>query len=296
MLKKRVKTGPKHGNILGIKITSTHKDTLIKELIRRIEIKDKFYIVTPNPEIVLMATQDWLLKKAIFKSDYSVPDGIGLAQAVKYQSLDVPKNPITKIFTMIIQGLVVGFMTLKDPKWVMEDLEIIKGRELFFDLLEIANRKYLRVYLLGGENGEQEKTEEILVSKYPNIVFKTDHRFPKYSLKGQPLTKIDRKLHKAVLGSIKMFEPDLVFVALGAPRQEKWIFRNFFRLKATGAMAVGGTFRFVSGQSKLPPAMFVKYNLEWLWRLITEPRRLRRIINAFFVFSWKIFLDKLSRV
>lgn len=73
------KRGPKHGNILGIKISSTSREQLLASITDRLDKKDKFFIVTPNPEIILMATNDWLLKKAIVRADYSVPDGIGLA-------------------------------------------------------------------------------------------------------------------------------------------------------------------------------------------------------------------------
>lgn len=255
-----MKKGPKYGNILGIKVISTHKDILLDKISYKLNSREKFYIVTPNPEIVLTATKDWLLKKAIERTDFSIPDGIGLKFAYRY---------------------------LHD-----QPLEIIKGRELFLDILRILDQNSMKVYLFGGENGEGEKALKKLQEKYKNITFKTNIKFPKYALSGQPASKMDRKLHKSLLGSIKLFEPDFIFVGLGCPRQEKWIYRNFFRLNAVGAMAVGGTFRYYAGLAPLPPKFMDKLGLEWLWRFLTEPKRIKRILNAVIIFPWKVLLSK----
>lgn len=262
MIKATAKRGPKYGNILGIKVSSTSRARVLEFVRERLKTKEKFYIVTPNPEIVLMATRDWLLKKAIFKADLSVPDGIGLKFAYKF---------------------------LHD-----KNISIIKGRELFLDIIKIADENKLNVYLFGGENGEQEKAIEILKLRFPAITFKTHYKFPNYTLKGQPATVEDRILHKKIIGSIKLFEPDLVFVAMTPPKQEKWIFRNLFRLRVTGAMAIGGTFNYIAGNSKLPPLWMAKYGLEWVWRLINEPYRYKRIFNAVVVFPWKVLMWKLN--
>jgi len=142
---------------------------------------------------------------------------------------------------------------------------------------------------------EAQKAMEILKEKFKNTEFKTNIHFPKYDRNGQPETYNDRLIHKKIIGNIKIFEPDLIFVGLGAPRQEKWIFRNFFRLKAIGAMAVGGTFNYIAGMSKLPPKWIVNNGLEWVWRLFQEPYRYNRIFNAFPKFPWKVFISKLLR-
>lgn len=294
MAKTKSKTGPKQGHLLGIMVSSTSRAKVLRFVRERLQTKEKFYIVTPNPEIVLMATKDWLLKKAIFKADLSVPDGIGLAQARKYLSLPDPQGPL-RLFKLLYQGYEIAVATFNNPEWLTKDFEIIKGRELFLDIIEVANEQSLRVFLYGGTNGEQEKAVEILREKFKNVVFKTYHQFPIYNRNGQPATEIDRRLHKKVIGSVKLFEPDLVFVAITPPKQEKWILRNFFRLRATGAMAVGGTFNFIAGHSKLPPVWMSKSGLEWVWRLISEPYRYKRIFNAFPRFPWIVFMAKLTR-
>lgn len=263
ILKKINKRGPKHGNLLGISIDSTNRAELLKSITSKLDVSEKFYILTPNPEIILKATKDWLLKKTIKRATFSVPDGIGIKYAFKFLH--------------------------------NEDVEIIKGRELFLDILEIADKRNLRVYLFGGEFGESEKAKIVLEKTYKNIIFKTNHQFPEYNKNCKPINLLNRKLHKSVIGSVKMFEPDLIFVAMKTPKQEKWIYRNFFRLSATGAMAVGGTFNYIAGSMKLPLEWMTKLGVEWLYRLIQEPRRIGRIINAVIIFPWKIFLAKLLK-
>lgn len=288
------KRGPKHGNILGIKITSTSRDGLLASIGEKVSKKDKFFIVTPNPEIVLMASDDWLLKKAILRADYSVPDGIGLAQAYRFLSLDIPYD-FLRPARLIFEWSKITIDTLIDRKRVTKYLEIIKGRELFWDVVRILDENKQRVYFFGGENGESQKTIEKISQKYKNIVAKTAYEFPIYGKNGQPATTKDRILHKKVLGSIKMFDPDFIFVAMSPPKQEKWILRNFFRLNATGAMAIGGTFRYVSGLSKLPPKWIEDLSIEWFWRLITEPFRFKRILNALLIFPIKVISSKLKK-
>ena len=258
-----IKVDRKEGYILGIKISITSKREVLDFINLRLENKEKFYMISMNPENLLLATKDWLLAKTIIRSDLSIPDGIGLNFAYKFLH--------------------------------KQDIGIIKGRELFFDVIKIADERKLRVYLFGGEHGEQIKTKEILEEGYKNVVFKTHHQFPQYGRNAQPATPEDRKLHKTILGSIKLFEPDLIIVALNTPKQEKWIYRNFFRLNATGAFALGGTFNYVAGNMKLPPKWMEKMGLEWVWRLIQEPKRLRRIINAVIIFPWKVFSYKLFK-
>ena len=83
---------------------------------------------------------------------------------------------------------------------------------------------------------------------------------------------------------------------MNTPKQEKWIYRNFFRItNANGAMTVGGTYNYIAGNIKMPPRWMEKLGLEWLCRLIQEPRRIKRIINAVIAFPITVFLAKLFK-
>lgn len=290
----------KYGEILGIKISITSKVEVLDFVQMRLETKEKFFIVTPNPENLLLATKDWLLKKAIDRSHLSIPDGIGLAMAYKFLNLKDDKKNIFRPLILLYQGLRIGLLALQDKSKLTDGFEIIKGRDLFIDILKIINERKGRVYLFGGENGEQEQSIKNLKLQFTDITFQTNYKFPQFSKNGQPVSVVDKKMHKSILGSIKLFEPDMVFVALNTPKQEKWIFRNLYRLqKITGAMTVGGTFNYVAGNMKLPPKWMEERGLEWFWRVISEPflfwKRVRRVLTAVIVFPWKVFIWKLMK-
>lgn len=216
----------------------------------------KFYIVTPNPELILMAQGDEELKDALNSADISVPDGVGLKIA--------------------------------NPKLV-----IIKGRELFDRIVLLAKKHDWKVFLMGGMGKEAELAAIYIKKEFGNINIATDPG-PKLNREALPITEADKSVEKAVIEKINDFAPDLLFVAFGNPKQEIWIHENLSKLNIGGAMAVGGTLRYVAGLAKLPPKWMSGVGLEWLWRLVTEPKRFIRIFNAVVVFPVKYFFYTLS--
>lgn len=252
----------KYVNILGINVLSTTKDGVLTAIEEKVSSSIKFSILTPNPELVLASTSNPLLKEALNSADFAIPDGVGLNYASEF-----------------ISG---------------ETLNIIPGRKLFLDLINLASKNKWRVFLLGGLNNEVGLAIKNLISLYPNISISSDKGM-NLNEKGEPDTKVDIKLHSDVIKKINNFKPHLLFVAFGNPKQEIWIHNNLSKLNVNGVMAVGGTFRYIAGVSALPPKWMERTGLEWLWRLVTEPVRLKRIINAVIVFPWKVFVFKLNR-
>lgn len=263
--KKYSKTAPKYGQILGINVFSTTTEELLTRVNNYLSYNvtgiHNFYIVTPNPELVLMAQTNPELKKALNSAELPVPDGTGLSWASRFL--------------------------------YKERLNIIHGRHLFYVLCDDLNKRSGRIFLLGGENGEAELAATKLRQKYPKLNVEA-FQGPKLSLTGEPASSLDRKLQDAAIKRINDFKPDMIFVAFGNPKQEIWIYKNLKDLKTGGAMAVGGTFRYAAGLSKLPPHFVENLELEWLWRLVTEPRRFGRIFNATVIFPIKVILYKLG--
>lgn len=296
-MKKTVKVNSlssrKYANILGIKVLSTSRDSLLANIEDFISHNRKFYIVTPNPELVLSSAQDPRLKSALNNSDLPVPDGIGLTQAAKYLSLPIPGNILLKVIVGFFQGLLVGAATFINKEWLASGLNLIKGRVLFPKLVELADKKNWRIFFLGGEGREAEITANELRVKHPSLQVQTS-RGPMLNNNAVPVEEMDRRLEKEVFEKINKFEPKLLFVAFGNPKQEIWIHKNLSKLNVIGAMAVGGTFRYIAGMSKLPPEWVSKLGFEWLWRLVTEPYRIGRIWNAVVVFPLKVFLYKVT--
>jgi N-acetylglucosaminyldiphosphoundecaprenol N-acetyl-beta-D-mannosaminyltransferase len=92
-------------------------------------------------------------------------------------------------------------------------------------------------------------------------------------------------------------QPDILFVAFGQVKQEKWIYRNLPQIPTVKvAMGVGGSFDYISGKVKRAPSLMRKLGLEWLYRMCRQPWRLPRIMTAVVRFSWAIMKSKKGEI
>lgn len=245
------------GQIMEINVNSTTTSEVLTRVEDFVSHSKRFYIVTPNPELILMAQKNKNLKDALNDADISVPDGVGLKIA----------NP---------------------------NLKIIKGRELFLELIKLAAKNNWKVFLLGGINNEAELAAKRLASLYPGIKILSSAG-PMLDKEARPLSDRDVKIERDVKSRIETFAPQLLFVAFGNPRQEIWVHDNLPKLKVGGAMCVGGTLRYIAGLSKLPPKWVSAIGFEWLFRLITEPKRFGRVFRAVVVFPIKYIIYTCSK-
>lgn len=245
--------------ILGVKISSTDKDEVLEYVSSSLKTVSKFFIATPNPEIVLLAQKDKRLLQALNSADIALVDGIGLVWAARFLGL----------------GRVV-----RTP-----------GRMMFFHLLRLANEKHLKIYLLGATEGVNKASLSKITKEYPRI--KVKGRSDIFVNKeGYSDNEKDIKMHIDILRDINTFKPDILFVALGAPKQEKWIYNNLKNLDIGGAMVIGGALDTFSGQVAKPPLWVSNMGLEWLWRVVLEPRRIRRIFKAVVLFPLAVMREK----
>ncbi len=155
------------------------------------------------------------------------------------------------------------------------DLNIIPGRKLFLKLLALARRKNWKVFFLGGAG------------------IKNITAGPRLDENGEPISDRDRQIEIEIIQKINEVKPDFLFVGFGMPKQEKWIYKNVKKLDVKGIIAVGGTFDYVFGKASLPPKWMEEAGLEWLWRLLHEPKRVFRILNAVVIFPLKVWRSKL---
>lgn len=252
-------------------------------------------ITTPNPEIVLMARNDRKLREIINNSDFSLPDGVGLAAAERFLRLKNPKNPLFRLFVDFFQGLYVGFCVLFNRSWLFEDLTIIKGRKLFLDLVKLANKKKWKVFLLGGKGAPKDAKAELEKSLKRVKIEAMDAT--KLNLEGKTTSRRDIRVEKEIVKRINSFKPDILFVGITPPKQEKWIARHINVLNTAVIMTVGGTFDYVGNKFPLPPESMENIGLEWLWRLITQPsvKRIKRVLTAFPIFPLKVFWYKITK-
>lgn len=295
------KTSHKHAIIFGTELNSTPKTKVLRTVRDNLSSfgqdkpgHEKLFIVTPNPEIVSLARKDKVLRKVINSSTYSLPDGVGLIQAMKYLSLSAPKNKILRLPVVFYQGILVGLATFFNKEWLNDSFNLIKGRELFMDFIKLANKKSWRVYLLGGEGRVSEKVANSLNRSFKKVKIEASDG-PRLTSDGNPATKRDIKVEKDTVKKINKFNPHMLFVAFGAPKQEKWVAKTLPDLSIGMAMVVGGTFDYIAGKAETPPKWMESLGLEWLWRLFKEPKRIGRVFRAFPLFPLNVFLYKLTK-
>lgn len=146
--------------------------------------------------------------------------------------------------------------------------ERVPGIELMGLMLEFCNRAGKSIYLFGGAPGIAEMASEKILSTYPNlkIVGIRDGYFKEEDV-------------WSILDDINEKKPDILFVALGAPKQEKWIHQHKKTLNAKVAMGVGGALDVWSGTVKRAPVIYQKLGLEWFYRLLKQPSRIGRMMS-----------------
>lgn len=287
-----LKNRRKQEKILNVSVGGTTKSRVLRIASAKLMRKKKFYVVTPNPEQVVLAQADINYQKILNEADISVPDGVGLVAAGRFLKLKTINIPIINMVLYFFQGLWVGYSIIFRRKWLEKDLKVVRGRELFLDFIKMANKKGLKVYFLGGKQNEAYKTKEVLEKNYKSAKMLANAG-PLLNDDGLPKTSTDEVKEKEVVEEIKELKPNLLFIGFGAPKQEKWMYRWFQKLPIGGAMVVGGTFKYFAGDRKKHPKFVENVGLEWLWRLLTGSQKTSRIFTAFPKFAWTIYLDKL---
>ena len=185
---------------------------------------EKYYIVTPNPELLVIASKDDNYRKVLNSAKLALPDGIGV----------------------IVAGKIMG----KPLK------ERIHGVDLVKSLCKEVSKQPITVGFLGAGPNIAELTAECLRKNYPGL---------KVGLVSEEWSE-----------ELKNKKADILFVAFGSPKQEIWISENLERLPAKVVIGVGGAFDFISGKVRRAPLILRKTGLEWLFRLIIQPWRLKR--------------------
>lgn len=241
-------------NILGIEVDQMNLDQATKIVKDWVKSKGKRYIVTPNVEFIMAAQDDLEFKKIINQADLKIPDSSRLGWAIEVLQT---KSRLKKL-------LLSPFALM--PK-IVSDFPVTTGTDLMDKLCQTSNENGFRIGLLGGRDLVAKRSADCLVKKYPdlNIVFAEPG--PHVNIEGSEEDQINNQ---------KLPTMDLLFVAFGQSKQEKWIYKNLNRLPVKVAMGVGGAFDYISGQIPRAPMWMRNLGLEWLYRLIKQPWRIRR--------------------
>ncbi len=203
---------------------------------RLVDAKQGGYICTPNVDHVVLAETDLAFRDAYARADLVVVDGMPIVWGSKL--LDVPLP------------------------------ERISGSDLILPLMKMAAERGWRVYMLGGGPGTAEEAGRKIQQQYPvNIV---GYDSPMVS------TAKGAEQNEPILRKVREAKADLLFVALGSPKQETWIGQVAEQLRPTVAIGVGAGFDFIAGRAKRAPQWVARAGFEWLYRLAHEPKRLWR--------------------
>ena len=159
--------------------------------------------------------------------------------------------------------------------------ERISGRIFIYDIARLASERNYCLALVGGEGNVAAQAALVLKKLYPNLKIN--------------ITLSDRMFDAQMIKEINDSNSDIILIAYSPPKQEKWLYDNYKKLNVKVAIGLGGTFDYLAGKRLTPPDFMHTMGLEWLWRLITQPWRIKRIWNAVPVFIWKIYMYKLKQ-
>lgn len=173
-----------------------------------------------------------------------------------------------------------GIGVIKGANLLAYDVkETITGVELCKDIFRIANNEKKSIFLFGAKREVVEELKNVLNRDYPDM-----------NVVGIEDGYVDDK--QEVFDRIKELKPDVVLVALGIPSQELLIYDNLNDFDKGVFMGVGGSFDVLSGLKKRAPEFFVKFHLEWLYRITVEPKRLKRFFNSNIRYVFKILQER----
>jgi N-acetylglucosaminyldiphosphoundecaprenol N-acetyl-beta-D-mannosaminyltransferase len=248
-------------NLLGIPITISKIDVTLEEIVRSLKkrghtIDQTIIIYTPNPEISSFSTGHTWYKQILAKAQINIPDGQGIVWALKH-----------------LYGV---------------SAKRISGVDFCLKLSEAAAKEGFRIGLIGSASGVALKASECLRQTYKNIDIESldapEVRYQnsefRIQQKGEQLD--EQKYFEQLVKTLEDRKIDILFVALGFPKQEWFIDR--IRNQESGIrnrrpivlMAVGGALDYISGTVPRAPAWMREHGLEWLFRLTRQPWRLGR--------------------
>lgn len=235
--------------ILKLKISKGGLDTVLKNAIDLIENNGKFYVCAPNAYITVKANEDKELLEIINNAKIVIPDGIPL---VWY----------SKTFKKFLLGRISGF-------------------DFFYNFSKVADKRRYSYFFMGGRNkGVLERIKERLGYEFKNINVKGYYCAPF-------IDTFSSEVDSKIIDVINKCNPDILWVGLSAPKQEKWIYKNINKLSVKMAAGIGAVFNFYAGEVKRAPKWMQKVGLEWLYRIIVEPRRL---LKKYLIYNTKFIL------
>ena len=221
-------------DVLGVGFDNVTKAEAVERALELIDAREGRYVVTPNPEIVMLAKENPALKEALAGADIVLPDGAG-----------------------IVKGAAILGRPMKEK---------VPGIDFACGVMARLAERGGSVYLFGAKPGVAEAAAETLRTKFPGLVISgtSDGYFSD---------------DRPIIEKIKDAAPDFLLVCLGAPKQELWMAKMSGKLPVGLMVGLGGSLDVFAGTVKRAPEAWQKLDLEWLYRLLKEPRRIGRMMK-----------------
>ena len=220
-------------DVLGVGFDRVHLAAAAERILRRLDADERTFVITANPEFVMLARRDETVAQIAREAQLVVADGSGVVAASRLLGDGLPRVP----GRLLIDALVPHLAQRRSP-----------------------------IFFLGAGPGVAERAAAELRRRARGL-----------AVAGVHAGSAEPEDDAVSVARIRDSGAQVLFVAYGMPKQERWIARNLSALPAVRlAIGVGGVFDQLAGVQKVPPAVFHAVGLEWLWRLAREPRRWRR--------------------
>lgn len=213
-----------------------------------VERKGKTIINTINAHSYIVAKKDAKFKKALQESDILLPDGEGI----------------------VLMAKAINNLTIKK----------IAGADIHSWLLHLANKNKLKCFYLGASKKTLNLIKEKQEKLYPNVEFV--FHSPPFK------TEFSREDNFQITKKINEVSPDILFVGMTAPKQEKWVEDNYTNINASVICSIGAVFDFVAETKKRAPQWAINIKMEWLYRSFTAWRLTKRYMYSTPLFVWEI--------
>ena len=229
---------------------------LYKMPLNRLSRCHKILISTINAHSYNIAREDKSFKKALHTSNILLPDGISIVHAVRW-----------------LTG---------------KRLNKIAGNDLFKWEMERLNKSGGKVFFLGSSENILSLIKEKASHEYPNIQIQS------YSPLYKPV--FTDQENQSMIDAVNAFSPDVLFIGMTAPKQEKWAITHFHDLNALHICCIGAVFDFYAGTVNRAPNWIINLGFEWFYRLVKEPRRMwRRYLIGNTKFSYSVIKELIAK-
>ena len=230
--------------LLGVTFDPVSTTEAVERIADMIDRRRPHQVVTANLDFLLQAHGDPELRRILHRADLTLCDGTPLVWASRWLGNPLPER--------------------------------VAGADLVPRLLAQAAQRGHRVFLLGGTPAAGAEAAERIRARHPGIEIAGQYAPPFAPLDGMDHADIGRRIRAA--------KPDLLFVSFGCPKAEKWIARNYEALGVPVAIGVGATIDFLAGRMRRAPVWMQRGGMEWIFRMLQEPRRLTGRYAADFAF------------